>query len=814
MSKMAPEFPLVRSFHTLVWNIRHYQPLHKRPPFRATRHPFCTNIQLQNASCAFWLKETSRDIRTKLSKQLEAPAPTRKSQREPVSFKLLSISPSALYGSGAQTSSQDDTQMDESAIHPAEVQVVALFKAGDFGGLYKQLCDFKEQGTVLSKEIINEMISSVNADLPIDSTHEYLYQSVVEVPYFFGKDVLRYATLYGRVYPLIEHLYNICKLYEPEYGQDKKFIENHIWLSYHMNDLSLLQLLLFTYLKEADYDSRTLSCVVNAFVYNYDVEFSLSLFRSIVDMKKPLDESFLSSTLVAYTKVDALFDKSLDLLQCWINSTNCETPYPKTVAFLLKQHYRFGNESEIGHMEKLTEQYGYNVNFLVQMVKNQATISNRSFDRKKAITAEDVKEILKIRNSVSHSKYALKIFYESYLHFFSNFSSMHFLQLILREMKKDELPFTKFSYDTIVQHYVLENKFLPLLKFILKFVSKANRFELIYVKYIFDCFVNTYPYQAEEFGEKFSAWVENLDILEANKRAILDSCKLRKLNSAITPVAVQKRGIENSKKYGESQWKTIYHQPHKFLKKSQTKDQIQFRMNNGIRDVIRRGIRPDYSIIENTLRNLNASHRASLMKILPDIRMDKYKTRLEIFDFLQSQPTKSKLESFVTAIEPRLNTSDKLLLARRLFNENSFDLAIKLLDTLNKDEINDSRHILRLNLCLRVNMARNDYDACIKDIDDFPLDDITLSPYIYKQCQYIEKNLMRKIRALESNEESPLHGQVDLMKAALAKLKGLLGDIGVRLERDKTDIQKMIKQVFELLDGWIESTKNHDERKI
>lgn len=811
---MAPEFPLVRSFHTLVWNIRHYQPLHKRPPFRATRHPFCTNTQLQNASCAFWLKETSRDIRTKLSKQIEAQSSPKKSQRKPESFKLLSISPSALYKSGAYTSSQHDTEVEDNEIHPAEVQVVTLFKAGDFGGLYKQLCEFKQQGTVLSKEIINEMISSVGADLPTDSTHEYLYQSAVEVPYFFGKDELRYATLYGRVYPHIEHLYNICKLYEPEYGTDKKFIENHIWLSYHMNDLALLQLLLFTYLKLADYDSRTLTCVVNAFVYNYDVEFSLSLFHSIVDMKKPLDESFLASTLVAYTKVDALFDKSLDLLQCWTKSTNCEVPYPKTVAFLLKQHYRFGTESEIAYMEKLADQYGYNNNFLVQMVKNQASISNRSFDRKKTISSEDVKEILKIRNSVSHSKYALKIFYESYLHFLSNFSSMHFLQLMLREMKKDELPFTKFAYDTIVQHYVSENKFLPLLKFVLKFVSKANRFEPVYVKSIFDCFVSTYPYQAEEFGEKFSAWVESLKILKEYKQAILDSCKMTKLSSAITPVAVQKRGIEHNKKYGQSQWKTIYYQPYKFSKKSQTKEQIQFRLENGIRDVIRRGIRPDYFIIENTLRNLNAAQRASLMKILPDIRMDKYKSRLEIFNFLQSQPSKSQLEKFVASIETRLNTSDKLLLARRLFNENSFDWSKKLLDTLNKDEINDCRHMLRLNLRLRTNMARNDYTACINDIDSFPLDDITLSPYIYKQCQYIEKNLMRKIRSLNSSQESPLNGELDLMKTALAKLKGLLGDIGIRLEGDKTDLHEMIKQVFEILDGWIESTKNHDERKI
>lgn len=810
---MAQEFPLARSFHCLIWNIKHFQPLIKRSPFKATRHPFCTNIPLRNASCAFWLKEKSKDFRIKRSKPIEA-SESNRSQHQPTPFKLLSISPSALYNSEAPTTGNNDALINAQSVHPAELQIVTLFRAGDFGGIYQQLFEYKEKGTVLSKEIINEMISSVNADLPNDSTNEYLYQSVLEVPLFYGKDELRYSTLYGRVYPHIEHLYKICKLYELEYGHDKKFIENHIWLCYHMNDLDLLQLLLLTYLKMPDYDSRTLACVVNAFVYNYDVEFSLSLFKSIVDMKKPLDESLLASTLISFNKVDAIFDKSLDVLHCWTNASNCETIYPKTVAFLLKQHYRFGGESEITDMEKLAETCGYNNNFLVRMVKNQASISNRNFNRKKDLSAEDIRDILGIRNSVVHSKYALKIFYESYLHFLSRFSSMHYLQLMLREMKKDELPFTKFAYDTIVQHYASENKFLPLLKFVLKFVVKANRFEPVYVKQLFDCFVSTYPYEAEKFGEQFSYWIKNLNPLEAYKNSILKSCKMTKVTSAVTPVAIQRPGIENNKKYNESQWRTIQYQPHKFSKKSQTKEQIQFRLDNGIRSVIRKGIRPDYFIIENTLRNLNASQRKSLMKLLPDIRMDKYTTRLKIFDFLQSQPTKSSLEKFVKIMEPRLNTSDKLLLARRLFNENSFELAIRLLDSLNKTEISDSRQMVRLNLRLRTNMARNDYLGCLADIENFPLNDITLSPYIYKQCQYIERNLIRKICALEANKTSPLNGEVDMMKKVLMKLKGLLGDIGIRLDGDRRDLRKTIKQLFKTLDEWIESTRTHDERNI
>ncbi|EEQ40464.1 hypothetical protein FOB63_003228 [Clavispora lusitaniae] len=808
---MAPEFPLVRTFHTLMWNVRHYQPSRKRPPFRATRHAFCTNIQLQNASCAFWLKETSKDLGSKLAKQLTE-STNSTSQTKPASLKLLNMRPSVLYQSNLVSGTQNN--LEEPKIHPAELEVVKLFKKGDFSALYELLRNYKEQGTVVSTEIINEMVSSVQEDFPSDTTNEYLYQSAVEVPYFFGKDNLHYVSLYGRVYPCLKDLYNICQLYESTSRNDRKFIENYIWLCYHLNDLSQLQSLLYSYLKLPEYDSQTLAYVINAFVYNYDVEFSSTLFHSIVDMKKPLNESFLASTITSFTKVDALFDKTLDLLHYWINSSNCEIPYPKTIAFLLKQHYRFGTKSEITKMENLAEEYGYNNNFLVQMVKNQAQISNRDFNHKKTITAEDVKNMLAIRNSISHSKYALKIFYESYLHFLSRFSSLSMIQLMLREMKKDELPFTKFAYDTIVQYYASERKFLPLLKFISKFVSKANRFDPVYLKYIFDCFVNTYPYEAEGFAERFYIYIHGSNIPLESKQALMDACKLTKLSSTLSPVAIQRQGVELSKKYGQSQWKYIPYQPNKLSKKGQIKEQVQFRLDKGIRDIVRRGVRPDYFIIENTLKNSNEQNREALMKLLPAIRMEKYKTRLEIFHLLLSQPSKQQLRNFVSSIEETLNTSDKLLLARRLINENLYDVASSLLATVNDAELNDSRQMVKLNLSLRNNIARNDFNACVNDIAEFPLDEITLSPFIYKQCQYIEKNLARKIRASEANENSPLFGRLDIMKATLAKLKGLLGDIAARLEQDKVDIRQMIGELFTTLDAWIESTKNRDDRKI
>lgn len=815
---MPREFPLVRTYHNLVWNIRHYQPARLRPPFRASRHPFCTNIQLQNASCTYWLKETSTSLGKELVGQLKNStsiytggpskiASTQISKLHPTA-KLSSYTDASAVSS-ATGEDQNDQNLQAQEVLPAEMEVVRLFSAGEFSKLYLTLKSYKEQGITVSTEIINGMVSTVQDTLPVDTSDEYLHQSAVEVPMFFGKKDLRYTSLYGRMYSDIATLYDVCKLYEPMCSGDKKFVENYMWLCYHMDDLASLQQLLYSYLKRSSYDSRTLSHVINAFVYNYDVEFAKTLMKSIIDMGKPLDESLLSSTIVSFVKVGAIFTNIIDLVKFWSESPNCESPFPKTVALLLKQHYRYGSEAEIASLESLTEELGYNSNFLISMVRNQEKIANRDLSRKKTISKDDIEEILRIRNSISHSKYALKAFYESYLLFFAKYSSMSMMQLILREMKKDGLPLTKYSYNVVVQHYVSENKFSPLLRFMQKFVTRANRFEMIYVKNLFDAFVRTYPYESEHFAEEFSKWIDNANLPEHTKKVLNDACKVTKVSSNITPVAIQRPYFDNHKKYLAPQWTHIPNLSDGHFKKMKTKEQIEFRVDKGIRDVMRKGIKPDYPVIESTFRKLNPSHRSSILRCLKEMRMDKHITRLEIFDLLLSSPKKDQLRKFVTSRENTLNASDRLLLARRLFNDNSYELASQLLKDINGAEMNDNRSMIALNLTLRTSIAKNDFVSCMENIDTFPINDVTLSPYIFKQCQYIEKNLKKKIRALEAKNTDTAG-----MNMTLQKLKGLIGDIDARLKRDTVDIHDMVTSMFTMLNEWIESTKNQDERKV
>lgn len=813
---MVRQFPLVTSIDNLVWNIKHYRPHTRRPPFKATRHPFCTNIQLRNASCTYWLKETTKEIGDKIAKQSAKlkPQDFSPAAHKPATSLLLNLQPAALYTTYTSLESTTDSRFSEKDVHPAEIEIVKLFQKGDFAFMYQKLKAYKADGVTVPTEIINEMISSVQDLIPLDNSKDYLYQSIIEVPMFLGKEDLWTLGLYSKLYANLESLYNIFKLYESASISDEKFLQNYIWLCYHMEDLPSLQKLLYQYLKIALYDTRTLSYVVNAFVYSYDVEFAKSLFESIVKMGKPLDESFFSTTLISFIKSDAVFDNVHELFRCWTTADNCESPYPKTIALLLRHYYQHANPTEISIMEAVCEELGYNTNFLVQMVKAQARITNRDNRLKKVITGEDVSNILQARNSISHSKHALKVFYESYLRFFSVYSGMSVMQLILKEMRRDNVPITKFSSDTIIRHYAAEGKLAPLFKFIDKFVSHSNRFELIYAKNIFDTFIESYPYEGEQFTQEFYRWIDNNEHLSDEKKNMLrEECKIVKLNSNISPFALQPTTFRNVRKYSKK-WVQIHHEPGKYIKAAQRKDQVRFRIEEGIVDMMRRGITPDYRIIENTLRNVNASARNEILKSLQGLRMTKHSTRLEILDLVLSYPTKEELAKFVKLNESKFNTSDKLFLARRVLNTNDASSASRMLESLDEAELTGTRPMQALHLRLRSYISANNFAKCDRTIKEFPINSVALSPYVFKHCRYVEKVLKKKIMALEANAESHLFERLDEMKGTLENLKGLIGDIDARIKKDQVDIKVLMSDIFAMLDRWIQESNKMDERKV
>lgn len=811
---MAREFPLVRTYQNLVWNLKHYRPPSQRPPFRSSRHPFCTNIQLQNASCAFWLKETSKELGTRVSSLIAQSAKASKSQIARSGATQLASSHSSEYleysREAAANSADNTSEQNEKEVNPAEIEIVRLFSAGEYTEMYRLLKSYKEQGITIPAEIITEMVASVQEQMPTDTSQEYLHQSVVEVPMFYGKNHLQYISMYGKMYSHISTFYDVCKLYENEGLADIKFAEKYIWLCYHMDDIASLQRLLYTYLKNPTYDTRTLSYMVSAFIYNYDVEFSNSLLNSIIAMGRPLDDNLISSVVLGYVRVGAVFTKIVDLVQLW-SAPNCESPYPKTVAMLLKQYYKYGTDAEIAAMEAYTEKLGYNNNFLVNMVKIQEQLVKRESQGPLQLNRSDTESILAVRDSIKHSKYALKVFYESNLLFLSKHTSMGNMQQLLREMKNDGLPFTKFSYNVIVQHYVLTGKFVPLLKFMQKFVTHANRFEIGYVKQLFDAFVRTYPFEAEHFFEQFQVWLDSSELPSHTKKVLTEACKVTQYRSSVFPVGVDRHPFADHKKYLAPQWTPILHN-NSAVDRYRKQEQVSFRLDRGFRDIMRKGIKPDYHVVESTLRNLNPTHRMAIFECLREMRMTRFINRLEIFDFLMSRPEKAEIERFVTEREARLTTSDKILLTRTLCNKKSSALASRLLDSLD-DNLSDSRRMFALNLRLRNTIDLNDFEGCINSIESFPINDTTLSPYIQKQCRYIEKRLTRLISALEVKKDFSLD-LLEQMNVALQKLQGLIGDIEARLKSDKVDIQGLVGEMFQMLNEWIRTTRNQDPTKI
>ncbi|KAF8005530.1 hypothetical protein HF325_000987 [Metschnikowia pulcherrima] len=576
------------------------------------------------------------------------------------------------------------------------------------------LKEYKAQDIHIPIELLNEMASRIFNTLPTNSIDPYLLQSVVEPPAFYLKDDLRHLKLYSRIQPGLTGLYKIFSLYESVGLQNEKFLLHYIWLCYHEGDLQTIQKLLYIYLQSPSYDSRTLSHVINAFVYNYEVSFAKSLLDSIVAMNKPLSEALVSSTIVAFVKVGALYDNLYDVSQLWLTSENCESLYPKTIALLIKQTYRYGTEKEISLVDELCSALEYDNNFLVQMVRCQAKILHRDNNQKKSLTEEDVSQILKVRNALGKSKHALKIYYESYILFFAKYCTMAMVQLILKEMRKDEIPISKFAYDAVVQHYVSSSKFVLLSQFMQKFVSRRI-------------------------------------------------------------VRVQKR------------------------------HQIQFRMTRGLRDVLRKGIRPDYHVIEETLKNLNPTKRRGILESLPAMRMGSSVTRLRVHHFLLAYPRKEHFTKFAEEHLESLNTSDKLFVARRSLNSYNTTATSLLLDSLSDVDMTDGRHMIALNLRLRNCILKKDYAGCVKFIDSFPIDGITLSPYIYDQCRYIEKSLSRQLKGSGALAES--------IRMALEKLRGLIGDIQIRLDKDEVDIRVLIRDSFRMLSDWVEMSRKQDERK-
>lgn len=756
--------------------------------------PFSTDQTLRDASCAEWLKDAGKGHG---EESIEA----RKGNF------LSSVTSNCFFNSYLMqdsTASHDRTEIPTKNETPpipdvlrAEIEVVKMFKAGDFALMYAALAKYKAAGVSVPITLLTEMASALNEALPSDQTREDLHQCKIEVPKFYAEKEIRLYPLAAAAASHVEYLHQLFALYELDNMEAPKFLESYLWLCYHTKDLHTIQRLVHKYLNKELYDSRTLSHITNAFIYNYDVEFAKNLFSSIIGIQKPLDEAYLYTTLVAFSQVKASYDNIIQIFKKWSVSSNCEGPNPKTIAFLLKLSYMHGNSAEVAAINEIVDRLGYDGNFFVQMVKAQAKIINRDNNRVKNISSQDWQEFLQIRSGLLGSSDALNALYELYLHFFCTYSTMEAVEKILREMNRDGMRLTRFAYESIAAHFVAARKFGTLFKFIRKFLSQTISFEPVYAKYIFDGFVRTHPYHGEEFALRMSAWLsENLQ--PEMDRRLQACCRLKKLASSVSPTAVLTSDL-STLKYDSSTWKKIRYDPNKPAMKLQRRLQMSYRAELGLQAILRKGISPDYSVIEETLRNLGPTIREGILNALPALRMTKHSLRLRIYDFILRKPDKYEFAEFVAKMEPHLNTSDRILLARRALNNCSYLICSSLLKGVNPLELTDSRHMIVLNLKLRNSVQSNDLQAFNESISLFPLHLITLSPFLLKQSRFVEKMLQKKMKATANDNEQ--------ISASLQRLRGLIGDIEVRLQKDETDIEAIMNDVFDVLSAWVRKSK-------
>lgn len=712
--------------------------------------------------------------------------------------------------SAVSTPPKRETDTAQDVPHVKELEIVRLFQIGDFSQIYEILKECKSESVAISKDVVNDMIQAFRDAMPPDNLDEAIYRNSIEVPMFHGSNSLEYSALYSRFYPHMRTWHSICQLYEDSWVLDARFMENSIWLCYHMNDLSLLKTSLYHYLRLPSYDPRTLSYAINAFIYNYDIEAATGVFETIVSTRKQIHESVLLSTVVALAKVDAIFDKILAIYKVWKVSDNCESPNPQTIALLLKLHYSHGLSQETSDMEEDVERLGFKSNFLVQMVHSQAVIKSKDSNRKKLFSADDLQAVMSIRNSIMDSKFALSAFYDSFVKFSSVNLSLKMVQLMLHEMKKDRVPISRFMQNVVIQHYVSNNKFLPLLLFMLKFVSQSNPIELTYIKRLYDAFVRAYPHVANDFDIAFKNWVRRLQLSASDKVKVLDACQVVELRSGVSPFAVKQSIFSNEKKYNPAIWSELKYGAHWMVQQRA----LHARMNEGIPDLLKRGIRPDFAVLENTLRNAEASQRTSILNYLPLFRMQKHATRLVLLDFIMSKPSKLQLDTYITENIGDFNTSDKLLIARQCFNATLYDRTLDLLNELNKEELSDSRQMIRLNLVLRSCIASNYYDRCLKEISQFSINEMKLTPHIWKQCRFIERGLERKISHAEAKAPLVSSDLLQKMNTTLDCLRGLIGDVEARIQSDKLDLNGKFVEMFNMLDEWISKHRHTDERKF
>lgn len=672
--------------------------------------------------------------------------------------------------------------------------------------------------------ILDELMSDINL------THLEIYSSdcEIEIPRYQAESRLDVdSPYYETAYERIPFMYKICqmsqKLVPPN---DKQFQEHYIWLCYHMNDSETLESLLHAYLHQPSYNSKILGYIFSGFILNYEVEFAKALFHNVLAISKKLDVTLVETILIQFSRVDALFENSYSVFQWWEAKYR---PSPKCMAVLLEQSYKYGNQQEIQYIHDIINKHKVSNNYRMKSIILQQQIIHREPHHfRKTILKLDIIKINEISNNIRYRD-ELVDFYYSFLGFFVKYSDIKMIHYVIMSLKEHHIPLTDKFFQLVTNYYVRNNNCLHLSKFLENTLDQIE-FNLVYLKKIYESFVKTYPYYAPEFHVQFHQWIEqNPKIPSDLKEKLGRNLKIVKSSSQLIPYRCDYDVIEcNKRKYDSSHWDSISWKQDKHGGYIKFNDQIQYRVNKGFTDVLRKGVRPDISLIKNTFKRSDRNNKSILLDLLKQIRMyDNLKMDFELM-VLQIKGDKYNLCKFYENLDSESMTSNnRIILARMLMNKNLFEKADVILEGINNEELNDKGIMVRLNVELRNLCNYSNFEGMNKSIRQFPIDEIILSPYMYNQCCYIEKLVSGKRQYLENKRDRYQKfleaGKINANKlekvnlfldsydatdksiqSTLFLLQGLIADINLRLEKDKMELKMSVLDMFKFLDSWID----------
>lgn len=588
---------------------------------------------------------------------------------------------------------------------------------------------------------------------------------------------------YKHIYYKIPKLYEFCKQYETIMFKNEVFFSNYIWLCYHMNDLPKLQHLAFG---KNQYDYKTWGYLLAAFIQNYEIDFAKAILQKL--SKNKLDSQLLDITLLELVQVDCLFDHIQCIFQSWVDH-DLEVS-PQSLGIMLDQYHKYGTPQELKEFQIFLIKNDFHELYNIKIITLQHEIINQSKDNKKSINADHLLQFNQISKTVPAQE--LSNFYYNWLRFLIKYSNTQMIELLIIDLRHQNLEINDKFQQLICQYYTNHDKFLQLFKL---FKSRSIKFNEVYIYNLFDSFIKTYPYHAPNFQAQFHQWIDNFDLSKSRKIRLTKKLSITKVHSQITPYHINSSSLINKpRKYISIFWKDIPWSSDTHGKV--LKEQVSYRINKGFLDIIRKGVRPDSDMIIKTFRRSDMNNKNILIDLLKAIRTYPYNNIKFDLYILQGNQTRENLQEFYHQRDLlQFTTNEKIMFSRMLMNKGLYEETNTVLSSISSEDLDDKTKMVKFVIELRNYTSFGKYPEIISSIERFPIDEIILSPYILNQCIFIEKKLKSKQH----------HNQGDNveLRHAIKKLRGLIGDIDLRLDRDSVEISKTILQMFKLLDRWV-----------